>query len=188
MAYQPDVRVDFGSSEGTLSPLLMTGFIPVPLTQWREVGSNDIQALENHGGILAKDSTPILEYTNGDTDSALRLRFAANDVNPIVAQTPLPPDLDTDQALEIHFRAAMAGATNSPVVSADSYFNEGDTKVEDDSAAVSGTSVAEKVITIAAADIPAGAQTLTVELTPGAHGTDALYIYATWIEYTRKAF
>lgn len=86
--------------------------------------------------------------------------------------------------MEVHFRAAMAGATDTPVVSADSYFNEGDTKVEDDSAALS-SSVAEKTITIDAADVPSGAQTLTVELTPGAHTTDAMHLYAIWVEYTR---
>lgn len=25
----------------------------------------------------------------------------------------------------------------------------------------------------------------TVTLTPGAHGTDALYVYGVWVEYTR---
>jgi hypothetical protein len=79
----------------------------------------------------------------------------------------------------------MAGATDTPVISADSYFNEGDTKVEDDSAAVTGTTYAEYIITIAAADVPAGAQTFTCELTPGAHTTDILYMTAIWVEYTR---
>jgi len=159
-------------------------FIGIPLVQWREVGTNDIQNLAAHGGILAKDSTPILEYTNGDTDSALRLRWAADDVNAIVTQVPLPPDLNAGADLVLHIRAAMAGATNTPVISADSFFNEGDTKVEDDSAAITGATVAEYTITIAAADVPAGAQSLSIELTPGAHAADALYVYATWLEYT----
>jgi hypothetical protein len=97
----------------------------------------------------------------------------------------MPPDLDEAAVVEVHFRAAMAGATDTPVISADSYFNEGDTKVEDDSAAVTGTTYAEYIITIAAADVPAGAQTFTCELTPGAHTTDILYMTAIWVEYTR---
>jgi hypothetical protein len=159
-------------------------FIPLKLTDFREVGSNDIQNLAAHGGILAKDSTPILEYTNGDTDSALRLRWAASDSNPIVAAVPLPPNLNDAANLVVHFRAAMAGATDTPVIDCDSHFNEGDTKVEDASAAVTGTSFAEYTITIAAADVPAGAQTVTLELTPAAHTTDALYVTAIWLEYT----
>lgn len=185
MTNRGHVHTPLGGRHGTLQGNLATGFIPLPLANWREVSANDIQNLASVGGLLASDSTPILEYTDGDTDSALRLRWAAGDANPIVAQVPLPPDLDPDEDVELHLRAAMGGATDTPVISADSYFNEGDTKVEDDSAAVDGTTVAEYTITIAAADVPGGAQTLTVELTPGAHATDALHVYAIWLEYAR---
>ena len=44
----------------------------------------------------------------------------------------------------------------------------------------------EKTITIDAADVPAGAQTLTVELTPGAHTSDTIVMSALWIEFTGK--
>lgn len=168
-----------------LSTTLKTGFIPVPLTTVRETVSNAIPNAAANGGLLASDTTPILQLTNGDTDSALRLAWAASNSDPIIFQVALPPDLDVTGNVEVHLRAAMAGATDTPVISADSYFNEGDTKVEDDSAAVSGTTYAEKTITIAASDVPAGAQTLTVELTPGAHTTDILYVTAIWVEYTR---
>lgn len=164
---------------------LAVGFIPLPLINWREVGTNDIQNLAAHGGILAKDSTPILEFINLDTDSAIRMNWAASDSNAVTIQTPLPPDLDVTADLVIHLRAAMEGATDTPVIDADTFFNEADTKVEDASAAITGTSYAEYTITIAAADVPAGAQTMSVELTPAAHTTDALYVTAIWIEYTR---
>lgn len=161
------------------------GFIDLPLAIWREVGTNDIQNLAAHGGEMAKDSTPIFEFTNGDADSALRLRWVASDSNAIALQATLPPDFDDTADLVIHLRAAMAGTTNTPVIDCDAFFNEGDTKVEDASAAITGTTVAEYTITIAAADIPAGAQTVSLELTPGAHTTDALYVYAIWLEYTK---
>jgi len=167
-----------------LATTLKTGFVPVPLTSVREVVSNNITNAAGNGGILASDTTPIFQFTNGDTDAALRLNWAASNSDPIIFQVPLPPDLDEASAVEVHLRAAMAGATDTPVISADSYFNEGDTKVEDDSAALS-SSVAELTISIAAGDVPAGAQTFTCELTPGAHTTDALYVYAIWVEYTR---
>lgn len=176
-----------GKSVGQLDGNLAVGFIPLPLSTWREVGSNDIQALAAHGGILAKDSTPILEFTNGDTDSALRLRFAASDSNAIVAQTPLPPDLDPDEDVTIHFLAAMEDANDTPTLALDTYFNVGDTKVEDATAAITGTTVTEYAATIAAADVPAAPLTMSVEVTPGAHTTDALYIYAIWMEYQRKS-
>jgi hypothetical protein len=168
-----------------LKGALQTGFIPVPLTSLREVFSNAITNIAGNGGVLASDTTPVLNFTNGDTDSALRVLWAATNVDPVIFQVPLPPDLDEASNVEVHFRAAMEGATDTPVISADSYFNEGDTKVEDDSAAVTGTTYAEYIITIAAADVPAGAQTMTVELTPGAHGDDDLYMTAVWVEYQR---
>jgi hypothetical protein len=205
MTSKADVNVKFGSSDATinagkvveakiatgavtaskLSTTLKTGFVEVPLSMLREVVSNNIPNAAAIGGVLASDTTPIFEFTNGDTDSALRLRWAASNSDPIVFQVALPPDLDEASAVEVHLRAASGGATNSPVISADSFFNEGDTKVEDDSAAVTGTTPAEYTISIAAADVPAGAQTLTVELTPGAHTTDTLLVYAVWVEYTR---
>ena len=168
-----------------LSTTLKTGFIPVPLADLREAASNNLLNAAGNGGILATDTTPIFEYTSGDTDSALRLRWAASNSDPLAFQVPLPPDLDEASVVEVHLLAAMGGATDIPVVDIDSFFMAGDTKVEDASAAITGTTVAEYVITIAAADVPAGAQTLSVELTPAAHTTDTLLLYAVWIEYTR---
>lgn len=168
-----------------LATTLKTGFIPVSLASVRELSSGSFINAAGNGGLLATDTTPILNTTNGDTDGAWRLAWAATNVDPIGFQVPLPPDLDEASAVEIHFRAAMAATNDTPVISADSYFDEGDTKVEDDSAAVTGATYAEYTITIAAADVPAGAQTLSVELTPGAHGTDILYMTAIWVEYTR---
>jgi hypothetical protein len=167
-----------------LSTTLKTGFIPVSLGTVREITTGAFINAAGNGGILATDTTPILNTINGDTDGAWRLAWAASNNDAIGFQVPLPPDLDEASNVEIHLRAYMAGATDTPVISADSYFDEGDTKVEDDSAALSATP-AEKTITIAAADVPAGAQTLSVELTPGAHTTDILYVTAIWLEYTR---
>lgn len=152
-------------------------FIPIPLVNcWESDATNLVT-------ILGKATTPILDMTNGDTDSSLEINWAASENDAIIFQTPLPPNLDVASDVVVHFRAVSGGATDTPVISADSYFNEGDTKVSDDSAAL-GAAVAENVITIAAADVPAGAQTLTVELTPGAHTTDTCVISAIWIEYT----
>ncbi len=168
-----------------LSTTLKTGFINIGLTGIREVASNNLGNVTANGGLLATDTTPILEFTNGDTDSAWRMRWASSNSDPISFQCALPPDIDEASNVTVNLLAAMGGATDTPVISADTYFNVGDTKVEDDSAAISGTTVAEYAITVAAADVPAGAQTMTVELTPGAHTTDTLLIYAVWVEYTR---
>lgn len=162
-----------------LSTTLKTGFIPVPLSSLLETDATNVVAA------LGAATTPVLDMTNGDTDSALRVLWAATNADPVLFQVPIPPDLDEAANVEIHLRAAMEAANDTPVINADTYFNEGDTKVEDASAAITGTTPAEYIITVAAADVPAGAQTMTVELTPAAHGTDDLYVYAIWVEYTR---
>lgn len=162
-----------------LSTTLKTGFIPVPLSTLLETDATNVVAA------LGAATTPVLDMTNGDTDSALRVLWAATNADPVLFQVPIPPDLDEAANVEIHLRAAMEAANDTPVINADTYFNEGDTKVEDASAAITGTTPAEYIITVAAADVPAGAQTMTVELTPAAHGTDDLYVYAIWVEYTR---
>lgn len=134
-------------------------------------------------GVLGPDTTPILGFTNGDTDSALRLAWAAGNQDPIVFQTPLPPNLDTTANVVLHLRAAMSNTNDTPTIASDVYFNEGDTKVEDASAAITGATYAEYTITVAAADVPTGAQTMTCELTPGAHASDLLYVTSIGIEH-----
>jgi len=168
-----------------LTNTLATGTLQLPLVTWREIATNDIQNLAAHGGILAKDSTPILEYVNGDTDSALRLNWASSNNNEIAINVILPQDLDATQDMTLHVYAAMAGATDTPVLDLDLFFGVGDTKISDATGAITGASAAEYTATIAAADIPSNSIPLSIEITPGAHTTDALYVYGIWIEYAR---
>jgi hypothetical protein len=153
-------------------------FIPVPLAGLLETNATNVVAA------LGAATTPKIDMASGDTDSGLVVTWAASNSDPVLFQTPLPPDLDTAADIVVHLRAKSGGATDTPTIASDSYFNEGDTKVEDASAAV-GATFAENTITIAAADVPAGAQTLTVELTPGAHTTDTVVVSAIWVEYKR---
>ena len=133
--------------------------------------------------ILTGATTPAVDMANGDTDSGIVMTWVASNSDAIIFQVPLPPNLDVASDVVVHLRAKSGGATDTPTIASDAYFNEGDTKVEDVSAAL-GAAYAEKTITIAAADVPAGAQTLTVELTPGAHTTDTVVLSSIWVEYT----
>lgn len=153
--------------------------IPIPLmTLMESDGTNVVN-------YLGKSTTPILDMINGDTDSAMQVKWADTEVDAIIMQAILPPGFTPGSDLVLHLRAAMQDTNNTPVLDIDTYFNEGDTKVSDASGAITGTSFAEYTITIDAADIPAGAQTVTIELTPAAHANDELYITALWLEYTR---
>jgi len=161
------------------------GFIPVPLASLREVASNDIPNAAAIGGTLAKDTTPILEYINGDTDSCLRLNWAAGNADPVLFQVPIPPDLDTTADITLHCRIASEGTTNAVGFDVDTFFDEGDTKVEDATETNQTTTYADKTATIAADDVPAGCNTMSVELTPVAHTTDDMYLTAIWLTYTK---
>lgn len=157
--------------------------IPIPLGSLREVSSNNFINAAGNGGLLATDTTPIIEFTNGDTDSAVRLRWAAANVDAVALQVPIPLDYDEATAITLRAVAAMGGAADTPVIDIDTFFDVGDTKVEDATGAITGTTVAAYTATIAAADIPAGAKTVSIELTPAAHGTDTLLLYSLELEY-----
>lgn len=156
----------------------------IPLFGWREATTFDVGAIAANGGILASDTTPILEAINAGSDGCQRIHWASSNSDQIIAQVTLPAEFDAAQDLKIMVRAAMSGGTDMPNLTVESFFNEADTKVSDSlSASISGTGWAEYICTIDADDIPDGARTLTIGITPGSHTTDALYVSATWIEY-----
>lgn len=186
-----ELLADSDSSWTTAGGFATTGYVDLPLTSWREVVSNDIAALATagttgSGGVLATDTTPTLEFVNGDTDSQIRILWAAGNAHALARQITLPPDVDLTQDIVLHFRGEMADSNDAPVLDVDSFFNEGDTKVED-ATGVWGPSPNDRTATIAAADIPSTAVTLSVEITPGTHATDTMALYASWLTYTRKA-
>lgn len=171
-----ETTVEAAIAEIYQNVLSVQNFISVPLASLFESDATNLVAL------LGIGTTPAIDMANGDTDSGIVVTWVSSNSDAVIFQVPLPPALDVTADLVIHFRAKSGGSTDTPVIDADSYFNEGDTKVADASSAL-GAAYAENTITIAAADIPAGAQTLTVELTPGAHTTDTVVISSIWIEH-----
>jgi hypothetical protein len=162
------------------------GFVPIKLTDLREVGTMAVGNIAAACGVLGSDTTPLLKPINGATDGCQNVEWVETGVDPVMFQVALPPDLDDDADLVIHHRIKSAGTTDAVGFTVDSWFNEGDTKVTDTSETNQTATWAEKITTIAAADVPAGAQTLTVSLTPVAHTTDHLYLSALWLEYKTK--
>lgn len=162
------------------------GTIQLDITALREIASNDTQNLAAHGGIMASDSTPALARVNGATDKALRLTWAAADVTEVAfPPVALPQDMDTSVDFTIHLWAGMAGATDTPTVDIQCFSGVGDTEMGGATAALSDTA-GEVSVTIANANVAAAPGFLNIALVPAAHGTDALYLYAAWIEFTRK--
>lgn len=164
-----------------------TGYIPLPLTSWRLIASNDIPAVGTpDGGIISLDTAPSLKRVNGATDKQLRIAWAAAGVVEITQQFSYPPDLDDAAVVVFNFLGAMAGATDIPVVAVGYFEGVGDTNAGGNSGAVTGTTVAQYTVSIAATNVGAYPKAASVSLTPAAHGTDILYIYNTWVTYTRK--
>ena len=166
-------------------PEAFKGYIPIDLSVFREVAANVTQNAAANGGLLASDTTPVYERVNGATDKALRISWAAANVDEITCSFSYPPDLDDTNAVEVHILAASGGTTNSPVIAVGYFEGVGDTNAGGNTAAVTGTTVAEYSVTIAASDVGTHPNVASVSLTPAAHGTDALRVYALWIEYTR---
>lgn len=162
------------------------GYIPLDLSVGRILSAGATQNTLANGGLSASDSAPIYQRVNGATDKALRLNYAATVVAEVVWSFSYPPDLDDLSAVEVHMLAASGGATNSPVMGVAYFEGVGDSNAGGNTAAITGTTVAEYSVTIAAADVGAHPNFASVSLVPAAHGTDALFLYALWIEYTRK--
>lgn len=182
-----NVYKDQTTNDQVDGPNALTWWQPVPFALVRAAPSNALggTATDARDINLNVNSLPALSFANGDTDSAFAVTWVADGVEPVAFQVPLPPFLNPHSAISIKFVADMGGTTDSLTVAADTYFDQGDTKVEDTSGTVTGTVPAEYTITIGTADIPAGAKTMTVELTPGGHSTDTLVFHSLWVEASR---
>jgi hypothetical protein len=158
--------------------------IPLPLANFKETTNFDVGNIAANGGVLASDTTPILEAINAATDGCQRFAWAASNNDQVTVQAILPPDIDVTADIVFHCRIASESTTDAVGFTVDWFINEGDTKVVDTTTTNQTATYAEKTATLGNADIDAGSQTITIGLTPVAHTTDAMYMTAAWLEYT----
>jgi len=173
-----------------LPPNQGTGYIPFDLFSVRGIVSNDIpNTATQAGGFLAKNTTPILERINGATDKGIRVVWAATNVTPIQF-APVPYPLDLDDTLPATVKLLVSKDTNTDTLAniAVAYFEGvgGSNAGTNTPAITETTGPALKSVTIAASAVGPAPTFATVELVPGTHGTDAIRLYAAWLEYTRK--
>lgn len=162
-----------------------TGYIPIDITAGRDIASNAIQNLAAHGGLLAADSTPILQRVNGATDKALRITWAAGDVNELQLPTVTwPPDLKASSDVLVKLLFAKDADANTVTCDVQAYEGVGDTEMGSATSTIA-QALAEYTVTLANADITGHPGFLNLILVPSAHAGDALYLYGAWIEYTR---
>lgn len=164
---------------------LATGYIPVDLFDAREIAANDIATLAAHGGILASDSTPVLERVNTATDKALRINWAAgNDDEVTFSAVTLPPDIDTSAAVEVHLLVARGATTNATTLDVQAFNMTGDTEMGTQLTLNTTTTIDEYTVTLAAANIAAEPGFVSLSLVPGSHANETVLLYGIWIEYT----
>lgn len=192
---------DSGTSKSVTLAALRTALIPtgtiiLDITALREIGTDtaneigdaaDGTAADPYGGILAADLAPSLKRVNLATDKALRVVWPGGNVAEMQFPTvPMPPDLDETVDLTIHVVAKMDAAGDVPTIDIQVFDGIGDTEMGGNTASLSST-LTEQVVTIANANItgnPLGF--FNISLIPATHATQAVELYAAWIEYTRK--
>jgi hypothetical protein len=165
----------------------LKGYIPLDIMASRVMAASVFQNLAAHGGELASDSAPSIARVNAGTDKAVRVVWAAA----VVAELQLPsftypPDLDDAAAVEVHLLCNMSAAVDTPVIAVAYFEGIGDTNAGGNTGAITGTTVTDYSVTIAAADVGAHPNMASVSLIPAAHATDSLRLYGAWIEYTKK--
>lgn len=167
------------------------GFIALDIFSLRELISNDIgiTGITPEGGILTKDTTPILERTATTTDESIRVHWVFDDVSEIqFAPIPIPPDLDETVDVTVHFTCEMGGSTDTTTAfTLGVWDGVGDADAGGNTTPDITDALVEVVFTIPNADIGGGPLGFfNISLFPEAHGTDAIFLYSAWIEYTRK--
>lgn len=166
--------------------------IYVDLTSAAHVIPVDLGSVRKEDGTaltaLAADAVPgFTQLSNKE----VVLAWAAN-ATPLAASVVIPlvdPAINDAADIVVHYLARMGGATDTPVLAIEAYIGAGDTDcMGTDDEIDGGVTLTEYSSTIAAADVPAAPTSLTLILTPtaGQMGTDALYVYAIWLEVTRK--
>lgn len=159
-----------------------TGFIGLSVNDFREVSSGgDVGNVAANGGILASDTTPILQ---GDAAESQQIVWAASNNDIIMAQVVLPPDFDGTGDVTVDLWV-YSGTTNAATVTVETGW-DGGALVTDTATGTASATLQKTTATIAAADVPNTARLLTIMLTPAAHTTDDLSFRGAGINFKRS--
>lgn len=170
-----------------LTATMAKGFIPLDITTMKIIGSNVI-GNTTEGLFPDGNTTPLLERENAATDIALRVHWAKTVVTELqFAPIPKPPDLDGAAALTFHMMIAKDANTDTTAVIGVKIFDGiGDTNAGGNTDALATADLTEYTVTLSAGNLAEAPGFLNISVTPGTHTNDAEYLYAAWIEYTRK--
>lgn len=206
--------VDIGQAVNVGSSLAATAVSVADSGDYFEAGATTVEAvLQEIGAELARynvgyvqpfsltleDGTALTKYATGGATPGFQqlsnkecvLTWDGNATfTAVAAKFLLPGDLDGTAGVTVKWLAKMAGATDTPVIIHEAYFNAGDTDCAGtDDEIDGGTTLTVYSAAIAHGDVPdTGPAALTVIFQPtnGEAGTDETYIFAVWAEYTKK--
>jgi hypothetical protein len=165
-----------------------TKAVPVPLTTFRIVDANNdvavIAVASGNGGQLAADSDPILR--GRATVNNQELSWVANSVIPIMAEVPLPYDVDGTQDVQVEL-VVNSGTTNAATMGIATSW-DGGSEVTDSASDSATKSATDHTITatIAAADVPDSPKHVTLRITPPSHSTNAIQLSGVRFLYVPK--
>jgi len=154
------------------------------LTDWREVTAGGaVGNIAAIGGVLASDTTPVLGAEG--TSEAMSITWAAANVDQIATSICLPVDFNdaADATLDLWVKTSVGveAATFTVLTS----WNNGSQVTDTATDSVPSTTVHKITATIAAADIPAGAEFVTIHMVPGAHAAELTKLLAARLNFTR---
>ena len=156
--------------------------------------------LFSDGSTLTTTTSTNAGFTKGETNATI-LTWAATKVVAVGIEVHLPFDYDESKdEFEFHMQAGMGGSTDTPGFTANVYSKRNGVALTADliagAAALSRVGAVESTAALAVATTGSksvffkvsgkklkGGDTLTFKITPGAHGTDAINVYAAWIKY-----
>jgi hypothetical protein len=137
-------------SQITQAGRLKYGQINLDLTTARIIATNAIQNLTEAGIPDGNTAGPALARVNGATDKALRLAWAATQVNEVqFAPVAVPVDLDPSAPVEVHLLAGKDANANTVVIGVSAFFGVGDTDCGGNTPTIA-QATAEYKVTIAA--------------------------------------
>jgi len=157
--------------------------LALSLYDLREVTTGgDVSNIAGNGGLLASDTTPILEGNAAETQ---QLNWASSNSDIVCLQASLPEDFDGREDVLVELWVA-SGTTNLASFTVESAW-DGGTVVSDTATDPAQSATVHKITArIAAADIPDSPSFLTLMLTPAAHTTDAILLLNVRVLYLPK--
>lgn len=159
-------------------------FIDLALTDWREVDANNLVSnIAGNGGILASDTTPVL----GGTSKQQSILWATGNADIISVARGVPLDWDVTSPARLELTVA-SGSTDAATMGVQIIYDNtaAVTYSADDTNTKSATQ--HKInATLPIGDMPAtGPSSVGVMLTPPAHATNTITLWAARLFYKRK--